>query len=105
MISADKAFAILVYIALPAVILYPLIYGLTSPWWKSWIGRALLIKAVGILILIIFSALFHIFGPNYWGRDTIRIVGMIIVDIGVWAVLFAMLQVKSRARKGIKTHE
>lgn len=99
--TADQAFAYLVYLALPAVILYPLIYGLTSPWWKTWIGRALLIKALGVLILISFSALFQYFGPNYYGRNVVRITGMALACVGFYAALFSMLQVKIQARRDI----
>lgn len=102
--TADQAFAYLVYFALPAVILYPLIYGLTSPWWRTWIGRALLIKALGVLILISFSALFQYFGPNYWGRDVVRITGMALACIGFYAALFSMIQVKVQAHRNLRDY-
>lgn len=97
--SADQIFAILVYFALPATVAYPLIYGFTSPWWRSWIGRALLIKALGVATLIIFSTLFQLFGPDYPGRNYIRIIGMFIADIGFWFALFALIQVKREVWK------
>lgn len=97
--TADTTFALLVYIALPPVVLYPLIYGLTSPWWQSWIGRALLIKAIGVAILVSFSALFQLFGPDYFGRDVVRITGMTVACVGFYFALFAMLQVKRQVRR------
>lgn len=97
--SADTAFASLVVLALPAVILYPLIYGFTSPWWTSWIGRALLVKAVGVAILVSFSALYQLFGPDYWGRDYVRIIGMALACIGFYLALFSLIQVKLEARR------
>lgn len=96
--SADNVFLLITYMALPAVILYPLIYGLTSPWWKSWLGRALLIKAVGILVLVLFIVFFNLFGPSYWGREGFRIGGMAFICVGCWTVLFAMLDVKYGAK-------
>lgn len=96
--NADNVFTMLVYMALPPTLLYPLIYGLTSPWWKSWIGRALFIKAIGVGMLISFSALFHLFGPDYFGRDTIRIGGMSVAVIGFYLALFSLVQVKLEAR-------
>jgi hypothetical protein len=102
MYSADEIFAHLVYLALPPTILYPLIYGLTSPWWKTWIGRALLVKAIGVLILISFSALFQYFGPNYWGRDVVRIGGMAIACVGFYLALGSLVQVKIQARRDIR---
>lgn len=99
MFTADNIFAWLVFAALPAVILYPTIYGFTSPWWTSWIGRALLVKAIGVAILVGFSALYQAFGPNYWGRDVVRISGMTLACIGFYAALFALIQVKLEARR------
>lgn len=97
--SADQIFAALMYAALPAVLAYPVIYGLTSPWWKSWIGRALLVKAVGVFILIAFSCLYQLFGPDYWGRDYVRIIGMTLAATGFYLALFSMIQVKMQARR------
>jgi hypothetical protein len=99
MFTADQIFAHLVYLALPAVTLYPLIYGLTTRWWESWIGRALLVKAIGVFVLIVFSALFQAFGPNYWGRDVVRIGGMVLACIGFYLALFSLIQVKREARR------
>lgn len=94
MTTQDHTFALLVYFALPPTFFYPLIYGLTTRWWESWIGRALFIKAVGVFILMLFSALFHIFGPDYFARDTVRIGGMIFASIGFYLALLSLLDVK-----------
>lgn len=97
MTTQDHTFALLVYFALPPTFFYPLIYGLTTRWWESWIGRALFIKAVGVFILMLFSALFHIFGPDYFARDTVRIGGMMFASTGFYLALFSLLDVKVAA--------
>ncbi len=99
MFTADQIFAHLVYLALPATFLYPLIYGLTSPWWKTWIGRALMVEALGVFTLMVFSALFYYFGPDYYGRDSIRIGGMIFACLGFYMVLIALIKVKLEMRR------
>lgn len=97
--NTDTVFSVLMIAAWPAAVAYPLIYGLLAPWHRSWIGRALMVKAVGIAILITFSALFQILGPSYPGRDIIRITGMCFVCVGVWLVLPLLLsQVLPRKR-------
>lgn len=101
---ADHVFAYLVYAAWPATLLYPVIYGLTAPWWRSWIGRALMVEAVGVFVLLTFSVLFQAFGPNYPGRDVIRIAGMGISLFGFWMVLVALLKVKADAKRDLEKH-
>lgn len=103
--SADEVFAILVYAAWPATLLYPLIYGVTTTWWRSWIGRALMVEAIGVFLLLSFSVLFQWFGPGYWGRNVIRITGMGFATVGFWLVLFALLRVKSEVRRRAFDHE
>lgn len=100
-LSADATFACLVYMAWPATLLYPVIYGLTTPWWRSWIGRALMVEAVGVFTLLSFSVLYQWFGPNYWGRDFARISGMVVSAVGFWLVLFALLRVKAEVKRAV----
>ncbi len=99
MSEADVVFKWLVTAALPAAILYPLVYGLSVRWWESAIGRALLIKALGLLMLLLFSVFFYWFGPDYFGRDTFRIVGMCLLFVGLHLAFFAMLRELRRGRK------
>lgn len=88
----DDLYATLVLATLPAAVAYPLIYGTCTQWWKSWIGRALFIKACGVASLLLVSAAFHVFGPDYWGREAFRATGMVLVAVGVWLAFFAMLR-------------
>jgi hypothetical protein len=99
MFTADQIFAHLVYAAWPATLLYPIIYGFTAPWWRSWIGRALMVEAIGVFTLLTFSVLYQYFGPGYWGRDFIRISGMAVSLVGFWLVLFALIKVRLDVRR------
>lgn len=99
MFTADNVFAALVFMAWPATLLYPLIYGMTAPWWRSWIGRALMVEAIGVFTLLTFSALFQWFGPHYPGRDFVRISGMATATLGFWLVLFALIRVRIDVRR------
>lgn len=90
--TADQLFALLVYAAMPAAVLYPLLYATRVKWWRTWVGQALLIKAVGVLLLLTVSALYQFFGPDYIGRDVVRITGMALLAVGLWYALIAMLR-------------
>ncbi|WP_269304943.1 putative phage holin [Aeromicrobium sp. HA] len=98
--NADQIFAALVYVALPAAVLYPVLYATRVKWWRTWVGQALLIKATGVLLLLTVSALYQFFGPDYFGRDEVRITGMALLAIGLWYALAAMLrEFKRRPRE------
>lgn len=96
--TADDIFMALVLASLPVAVAYPAVYGTRTRWWKDWVGRALLIKATGILLLLLFSGMFYVFGPNYFGRDTFRIAGMSLLFVGLHVAFFAMLR---ELRKGV----
>lgn len=91
MTTADHIFTALVYVAWPAAFLYPLIYATQTRWWITWVGQALLLKAIGVFLLLTVSALFLFFGPDYFMRDTVRITGMALLAGGLWYALVAML--------------
>lgn len=90
--SADSIFGALVMAALPAAVAFPLIYGTQAKWWRGWIGRSLLIQSTGVAILLAVSAAYQTFGPDYLGRDTLRITGMALVVVGEWLALVAMIR-------------
>lgn len=85
-------FAVMVIVTLPAAIAYPLVYGFRTRWWRDWIGRALLIKATAVGILIGITAAYQVFGPDYWGRNVFRNAGITLLAVGVWLALIAMLR-------------
>lgn len=99
MSEADMIFKWLVTLTIPVAVLYPLVYGLRAPWWKSAIGRALMIKALGLLMLLLFSVFFYWFGPGYTGRDTFRIVGMSLLFVGLHLAFIAMVRELRRGRR------
>jgi exosortase/archaeosortase len=96
--SADQTFAILTVVAWPATMLFPVIYGITTPWWRSWIGRALMTDAIGVFTLVTLSVIVQWFGTDYWGRDFFRIAGMAVAALGFWLILFALVRVKVEVR-------
>jgi hypothetical protein len=98
-VSADEIFKWLVLATLPVAVAYPLVYGSFAKWWRSDIGQALLIKAVGLAMLLMFSALFYTLGPDYVGRDTFRIVGMCLLFVGLHRAFWVMCRELRRGRR------
>lgn len=100
----DAIFALLVYLAAVPANLFVLVYFLRRQWFRSPFGWALMSQALGIAILLDFSALYQAFGPDYFGRDAVRIGGMIYVlggELGVFAVLLKSRRDTARERHAL----
>lgn len=97
--TADEVFKWLVLATLPVAVAYPVVYGMFAKWWHSDIGQALLIKAVGLAMLLTFSALYYTIGPEYRGRDTFRIVGMSLLFFGLHRAFWVMVRELRRGRR------
>lgn len=97
--TADEIFKWMVLVTLPIAIAYPLVYAIAAPWWRSDIGQALLIKAIGVAMLLTYSALFYTLGPDYAGRDTFRLVGMPLLFLGLCRAFWVMCRELLRGRR------
>lgn len=92
--TVDNYFHIGMQLAWLPSLIFPLVYGLTAQWWKSIIGRALLINSVGVCLLITFTNLFQILGPDYMTRDTLRVAGITVLVLGLWFQATAIVKAK-----------
>lgn len=92
--SADTiAFVLVLLAAIPATG-FPLVYGVTSPWHRSRVGRALMTKACGLMLLIDISLVYMIFGDDYPWRDVVRLTVYVFVTVGLWYQFYALLRAK-----------
>jgi hypothetical protein len=96
--STDVAALALVLVAAPAQTLFAIIYGLWSPWWRSLIGRALFTKAIALALLIDISLLYQWLGDDYYLRDAVRICVFLLIAVGSWMQLVALLKEKYQGR-------
>lgn len=92
--SPDKMAALLIMAAAPPATLFPLVYGFTAPWWRSLVGRALMVKAVGLALLIDVSIVYQIFGDDYPLRDAVRLGVFSLITVGVWMQFGALMHEK-----------
>lgn len=84
--------------AVPAT-LFIVLYAFTVPWWSTMIGRALLVSSTALALLIDLSALYHVLGADYLGRDLVRLAVLALVFLGASLKLTALLGEKWAARK------
>lgn len=96
--TADHIAVILVALAAPAATAFPIIYALTSPWWRSLLGWALMHAAVGLALLIDISLLYAWLGDDYAARDAVRLSVYALIVVGAWLQCAALLVEKFRRR-------
>lgn len=97
--SADTIAVLLVLGMAPPATLFPIIYGITSPWSKTLVGRALMTKAVGMALLIDITLIYNWLGDDYFLRDYVRFIVFLFIFLGTWMQLSALLVELYRARR------
>ena len=87
---SDVIVTTLVVLVLPIVNLYPLLYAF-RPWRSTHQGRALMVKALGNMIVIDMAAATLVLGYDYPGRDLVRVVGFALFAAGMYYLAWSML--------------
>lgn len=79
------------------VFLFTIVYGIGSPWYKSWLGRNLLGLMLSFSILFAIILLRRFFGdyPGFW---LVALVGYLFLGIMTWC-FFIMLLMERRAAR------
>lgn len=98
--SADTAaLAIIGLIALP-INLFTVLYAFTTPWWREWIGRALFVSSLGLMLLVDIALAYNWLGDDYPGRDIVRLAVYSIICVGAWFKLIALFVAKRQKSEG-----
>lgn len=87
--SVDEIVLWLFVMCLPAVNLYPIFFAF-RPWSATAQGKALMVKALGNMMIVDVTCLYLWFG-EYPGRDLIRVVGFTAFLIGVNWLLVSLI--------------
>lgn len=62
---------------------------LSMPFWRSWIGGALMTKSAALMAVLWFW-LIGFYSPEYPYRDVVREVLIGLVTVGIWWQVFAL---------------
>lgn len=92
MTGVDVYFKWMVLGSLVAVFTYMAIYGTATRWYRFQVGRALMMKAAGLALMLTYSALFYFLGPDYAARDYLRTIGVTVLFFGLVYALVAMVR-------------
>jgi hypothetical protein len=97
--TVDDIVKWMLYATAPAQTLFLLLYGLTTRWWRSLVGRSLFTKALGLALLIDNATLYYLLGPGYYMRDAVRLFVFGLIMVGAWLQLMALIMEK---RSGLR---
>ena len=62
---------------------------LILPWWKEWIGRALMVKSAALMLFLDFSLLVHYVGVQWW-RPYVSAALFTLVTVGIVSQVIAL---------------
>lgn len=86
-------------LALPAVLLYPILFGLFSRFESNAQGQALFWLSVSHAALVIVSLLVAWLGPDYTGREWVRLVVFLGIFATQWWMLVLLIQLQRQGRR------
>jgi hypothetical protein len=90
--TTEEASTLIIFVAAPATTLFPILYMLTAPWYRSLVGWAIVISKLGLAALVDASLAFHFFGPHYAGRPAFVLGAFSLIVVGTWLYLFALIR-------------
>ena len=82
--------------AAPAAPLFVLTY-MRSPWKTTAPGRALMLEAVSVTVLVILFTLSVVLGHDFPGRGWLRLFGFGFVSFSLWWMLWTLHDVRRKA--------
>lgn len=80
--------AVLIHVATVGQVLFVLMW-MTLPWWKAWVGRALMVKSLALAVFLI-SSLAHFYLPPYAAQEAVRTLLVFAVTGGIWSQVVAI---------------
>lgn len=91
---SDTLVVILIVGTIPAAITFPLLFALTTRWWETLVGRALLVKSLATLLLMGLAALIRVLDINDNVAAVLRLIIMSLIFLGVNGMCWALLREK-----------
>lgn len=80
---------LLLWAALPGILLFIFFYSRKSPWKKHFVGRSIMYLACSLAFLMVFNVTALMFG-QYPGRWAVRLVGYTLLCGAVWRLFYTL---------------
>ena len=91
--------------SVPALVLFVGFYYFKSPWKKLLVGRSLMYFAASLLCTVVIVLLSLFLGPEYPGRDWIRLGGYVLVSITTWRLFFTLRKIQKERPRSEEVRE
>lgn len=89
----------LIVLALAPVVIYAFLYGLTATWYRTVMGSGMFIDKASLALLLVLSSVTSFLGPDWAGREFIRVLVYGLLVGGQWAALLAFIVTFRRVRR------
>jgi hypothetical protein len=86
--AIETSIDVLVHVSAVAQTVFVVLW-LTLPWWREWVGRALMIKSVALALFLDFSLINHYAGDYAW-RPYITAALFALVTAGIVSQVIAL---------------
>jgi hypothetical protein len=81
-----------------ATAVFLVVYHRSARWWEHGYGRSLFALVMIAFLFYTSSALFSVFGGQYWGRTTLRVVVTAGTPCVMWYLLITLIRGTLQAR-------
>ena len=84
------------------IILFPIVYWILAPWWKSAAGRQTMTMSLALLALVGLGIVRRIIGADYVGSGIVMAAVQGLVGIAVWGRLYLLLRIQFVERRRLR---
>lgn len=89
----------LIVLALAPVVIYAFLYGVTATWYRTVMGSGQFIDKASLAILLVLSSATAFLGPDWPGREFVRVLVYGLLVGGQWVALTAYIVTLRRVRR------
>jgi hypothetical protein len=90
----------LILAAVIPAIFGPLQYAFSGEWYKSHIGRGLMIGWTALGLITVWAGIFVVFGDDFPGRELARLVVFVLIFVALWYKWIALILIRVKVRRG-----
>ncbi|HJR90230.1 MAG TPA: hypothetical protein VJ782_08765 [Aeromicrobium sp.] len=97
--SIEHLIAVMIVVAFPPVNLFPILYGVGAPWWRSIEGQAIMIATTGLALLIDLALMARVADLSEPTMNVLRVAVFGVIILGAYWKLAALLRVQYLKRR------